>query len=146
MIQKTKRSIQWVKNKQPKNQSPQIATNDLYWGDNCAGIHLIAEFWDGKVIEDKKELENILVQAAKEANSTVLEVKIHKFAPQGIAGVVLLAESHISFHSWPERGYAAIDIFTCGRKTNPSKALEYLKTKFQPKKVNAKEFKRGEKV
>ena len=128
MINKTKRSIKWVKEK-----------NKLKY----AGIHLFAEFWDGKIIEDSKKIERILITAAKKAKNTPLEVTIHKFNPHGITGVVLLAESHIALHSWPEINYLAIDIFTCGEKAYPYKALNYLKEKFHPKKVEIKEIKRG---
>ena len=127
MAKKTKRSIQWVREKKLK----------------YAGIHLIAEFWGGKIIEDPKKIEKILILAAKKANSTPLEVTIHKFSPRGITGVALLAESHIALHLWSEFSYLAVDIFTCGKKAMPYKALEYLKKVFKPKKVEIKEIKRG---
>jgi len=128
MTNKTKRSIQWVKQ-----------TKKLKY----AGIHLLAEFWYGKIIEDPKEIKRILIEAVKKANNTPLKVTIHKFQPQGITGIVLLAESHIAIHTWPENNYVAIDIYTCGDKASPKKALEYLKKEFQPKKVEIKEIKRG---
>lgn len=129
MVKKTKRSKKWIPTKE---------TNLNY-----AGIHLIAEFWNGKIIEDKKEIKDILVEAVKKSNNTPLQVAVHKFSPQGITGVILLAESHIALHAWPEISYVAIDIFTCGEKGMPHKALEYLKKKFQPKKVHIQEIKRG---
>ena len=128
MIKKTKRSIQWVK--KTKRQK-------------YAGIHLIAEFWNGKVIENPKEVEKILVEAAKKAKNTPLEVTIHKFSPQGITGVVLLAESHIALHAWPEINYLAIDIFTCGDRGVPHRAFEYFRKIFKPKKIEIKEIRRG---
>ena len=128
MFQKTKRSIQWV---------------ILNRRQKYSGIHLIAEFWRGKKIEDPKELKKILLGAVKQAKNTPLDVAIHKFQPQGITGIVLLAESHLAIHTWPELDYIAIDIYTCGDKANPEKALEYLKEKFQPKKVEIKKIKRG---
>lgn len=109
-----------------------------------AGTHLIAEFWQGKEIESPKELKKILLNAAKEAKNTPLKTVIHKFHPRGITGIVLLAESHIALHSWPEFDYLAIDIYTCGCGSMPRKALVYLKKIFQPKKVEIKELKRGE--
>ena len=108
-----------------------------------AGIHLLAEFWGGKNIEDEKEIKKILITAAKKAKNIPLKVSIHKFSPRGMTGIVLLAESHIALHAWPELDYLAIDIFTCGEKSKPEKALEYLKEKFQPKKVEIKNIKRG---
>jgi len=125
---KTKRSIQWV-----------IKSNK----EKYAGIHLIAEFWYGKIIEDPKRIKKILVEAVKRAKNIPLEVTIHKFSPQGITGVVLLAESHIALHSWSEFNYLAIDIFTCGERAMPYKAIDYLKKIFKPKKVEIKEIKRG---
>jgi S-adenosylmethionine decarboxylase len=108
-----------------------------------AGVHLIAEFWGGKVIESPKEIKKILITAAKKSKNIPLGVKTHKFSPQGLTGFVLLAESHISIHTWPEFGYTAIDIFTCGQKGKPYRGLEYLKKIFQPKKIQIKEIKRG---
>lgn len=128
MFQKTKRSIQWV---------------ILNRKQKYSGIHLIAEFWYGKNIEDSKELKQILIGAVKRASNTPLEIAVHKFQPQGITGIVLLAESHIAIHTWPEFNYTAIDIYTCGDKANPEKALEYLKEALQPKKVEIKKIKRG---
>jgi len=126
-MKKTKGSIQWAKKTKQK----------------FLGIHLIAEFWGGKIIEDPKELEKILKLAAKKAGNTPLEFSFHKFNPQGMTGVLLLAESHISFHSWPEYNYVALDIFTCGSKTFPEKALEVLKKKMKPQKVKVMVIKRG---
>lgn len=128
MVQKTKRSILWI---------PQTKK------EKHVGIHLIADFWYGKNIEDPEELKRILVTAAKKAKNIPLKVSIHKFSPQGITGVVLLSESHIALHSWPEINYLAVDIFTCGQKTLPEKALEYLKKEFKPRKVVVKRIKRG---
>jgi len=108
-----------------------------------AGIHLIADFWHGKIIKDIKGVRRILIEAARAANNTPLEISIHKFSPQGLTGVILLAESHIAIHSWPEFDYLAIDIFTCGEKSMPYKALDYLKKEFRPKKVEVRELKRG---
>ncbi len=125
---KTKRSIQWVQ----KNKK------QIY-----SGIHLIAEFWNGKIIDDPKKIREILVKAVKKANNTPLDVVIHKFEPQGVTGIVLLAESHIAIHTWPEFNYVALDIYTCGDKANPLKALEFLKGKFQPKRFEFKKIKRG---
>lgn len=108
-----------------------------------AGIHLIAEFWGSRIIEDSKKIERILITAAKKTKNIPLKIAIHKFNPRGVTGVVLLAESHIAIHTWPQINYTAIDIFTCGEKAVPFKALDYLKKKFQPKKVEIKEIKRG---
>lgn len=128
MKEKTKRSIQWVKGKNHKKY---------------AGIHLIAEFWHGKIINNPQKIEKILIEAVKKSKNTPLKLAIHKFSPQGITGVILLAESHIAIHTWPEFNYVAIDIFTCGEKASPYKSLDYFKKIFQPQKVELKEIKRG---
>lgn len=128
MTKKTKRSILWI----PQNKK-----------SRHAGIHLIAEFWHGKIIENPEEVERILIKATKEAGNIPLEVAIHKFSPRGITGVVLLAESHIALHAWPEIDYLAIDIFTCGERAMPDKALNYLKKIFKPKRAEVKKIKRG---
>ena len=134
MFQKTKRSIQWIL----PNKNYFVYNQQKY-----SGVHLIADFWNGKVTENPKELKKILIGAVKASDSTPLEVAIHKFSPHGITGVVLLAESHIAVHHWPEFNYTAIDIYTCGDKANPAKALEYFKNEFQPKKIKVKTLKRG---
>ncbi len=104
---------------------------------------MIAEFWGGKIIEDSKRIRNILLEAARRSHNTTLGIKTYKFNPHGITGFILLAESHIAIHSWPEINYLAIDIFSCGRRAMPDKALKYLKKKFEPKRVEMKVIKRG---
>ena len=108
-----------------------------------AGIHLIVEFWGGKIIEDAEKIKDLLIKTAEVSHNTPLDVKIHKFDPQGITGFILLAESHISIHTWPERDYVAIDIFSCGRDSQPYEGLKYLEQEFQPKKTKVQEIKRG---
>lgn len=107
------------------------------------GVHLIAEFWGGKIIESPKEIKELLITSAKKSKNIPLYTKIHKFSPHGITGFILLAESHIAIHTWPEKNYVAIDIFSCGRNSRPYKGLEYLRKKFKPKKIWVKEIKRG---
>lgn len=124
---KTKRSLWAIKRKKEKH----------------IGMHIIADFWFGRNIEDPKELEEILIEAAKKAGNTPLQFAYHKFNPHGLTGILLLAESHISFHSWPEINFLALDIFTCGNKKFPEKALDYLKKKLKPKKVMISKIKRG---
>ena len=108
-----------------------------------AGTHMVADFWGGKVIKDKKELEKLLYGAAKAADSNPLQLSIYKFKPQGITGVILLAESHIAVHTWPEIGYIAIDIFTCGKVAQPKKALKFFEDYLKPERIDVNEIKRG---
>ena len=107
------------------------------------GVHIVADFWFPKDIENVKQLKRLLLRAAKEANSTPLEISLHTFSPHGLTGVVLVAESHIAIHTWPEINYMALDIFTCGKNVKPNKALEFLKRELKPKKVFVQKLKRG---
>lgn len=106
-------------------------------------VHLIADFDSPLRIEEPRAVRKILLEAARAANNTPLKFSIHKFPVQGITGVVILAESHIAIHTWPEYGYVAVDIFTCGKDSKPYKALDYLKECFNPKEVRARLIKRG---
>ncbi|MBI4101341.1 MAG: adenosylmethionine decarboxylase [Candidatus Nealsonbacteria bacterium] len=128
-----KRNIQWIR--EEKKGEPKK--------HKYAGLHLLAEFWDGKIIDDADKIKSLLVEAVKRAKNTPLEFVVHKFEPQGVTGIVLLAESHISIHTWPEFNYVALDIYTCGDKSSPRKALEYLKSEFNPKRSEISEIKRG---
>jgi S-adenosylmethionine decarboxylase len=127
-MKKTKRSL-WAKRKLKKQ--------------NSLGIQLIADFWFGKKVENPKELKKILIEAAKKSGNIPLKFSYHKFNPHGLTGVLLLAESHLAFHSWPEFDYLAIDIFSCGKNAKPEKALRYLKKILKPKKVETFIIKRG---
>ena len=84
-----------------------------------------------------------MVSAAKEAKATIVETSFHKFSPFGISGVVVIAESHITIHTWPEYAYAAIDIFTCGDALKPEVAARYLIQRFQSKDPSIVKMKRG---
>ena len=84
-----------------------------------------------------------MVSAAKKAKATIVETSFHKFSPLGISGVVVIAESHLSIHTWPEYGYAALDIFTCGDVLKPEVAAKHLIDKFQSKDPSIVEMKRG---
>ena len=88
------------------------------------------------LLNDETFVKDSLVEAAKASKCEIIKVEIHKFEPQGVTGYALLAESHISIHTWPEKGIAKCDIFTCGRDSNPLAAIEYLKIRFQTIHVN----------
>lgn len=85
-----------------------------------------------EILDDLDSVSVILLDAANFLNVTVLQHKFHKFAPQGVSGYILIEESHISIHTWPERGYAAVDLFTCGER-DLLKGLEYIKTRLKAK-------------
>lgn len=109
------------------------------------GRHLILEMWDcdREVLNNAKKVREILRRAAIEARATVIRVFCHEFSPEGVTGVVLLAESHLTIHTWPEEGYAAADIFTCGQSTDPQLAAQYLITGFKAKNSTTFELRRG---
>lgn len=113
---------------------------------HALGTHLLVELKDCtnlKLLNDLKKVEEILVSAAKEAKATIVETCFHKFSPFGISGVVVIAESHLTIHTWPEYGYAAIDIFTCGEMLQPAIAASYLIDKFKSRNPSLVEMKRG---
>ncbi len=109
------------------------------------GKHLIIELFhcDSTILNDLKTLEHHLLAAAKLSGATVIQPFFHQFSPHGITGVVVVAESHFSLHTWPEYGYCAVDIFTCGDSVNGREALDYLKKSFKAASVSVMEIKRG---
>jgi len=109
------------------------------------GTHLLVELkaCNTKLLNDVKKVELIMVEAAKTAKATIVDVHFHRFSPFGISGVVVIAESHLSIHTWPEYGYAAVDIFTCGDVLQPEVAAEFLVEKFQSKHPSIMEVRRG---
>ncbi len=112
---------------------------------NHIGTHLIYDFWHCQNLNDNaKHLEKVLVNAAHASNATVLGVMSHKFQPHGVTAIVLLAESHISLHSWPEYNYVAIDVFTCGKQMEPQTAIAHLREVLKPKTVEKQQVTRGE--
>ncbi|MSP89869.1 MAG: adenosylmethionine decarboxylase [Alphaproteobacteria bacterium] len=108
-----------------------------------AGTHLIVDLWGAKRLDDLAWIEQALKDAVKAAKATLLHIHLHHFEPNGgVSGVAVLAESHISIHTWPERGYAALDIFMCG-VAKPHKAIPVLRRAFSPDQVLLSEQKRG---
>ena len=109
------------------------------------GTHIIVELSDcnTQILSDVNQVASILVAAAKAANAEVLQTAFHRFSPQGVSGVVVIAESHLSIHTWPEFGYAAMDIYTCGEHTQPWKACRFAAAEFQAKQMLTTEVRRG---
>ena len=108
------------------------------------GRHLILDFWgcDAAALNDAPALEAALVRAAEAADGHILRRVVHAFAPQGVTGLLLLAESHLSIHTWPERGYAAIDFYTCGT-ADPSRAEAPLAEALRPAHIARQLLVRG---
>lgn len=94
------------------------------------GRHLIAEFVGCRhdLLDDQQGLEAAMKEAVRVSGATIVNSVFHRFNPKGVSGVVVIAESHISIHTWPEYGYAAVDFFTCGDSVNPHLACDYMKT------------------
>ena len=107
------------------------------------GKHLIIDIWQAKNLDNIDIIRKALIDCAKICKATILDIKLHEFDKnKGITGVALLAESHISIHSWPESSYAAIDIFMCGN-ANPNLATKVLSEAFQTDNLTVQEINRG---
>ena len=113
--------------------------------DTALGIHYIVECKGGKEITltDPKAVLDTLINCAKTAGATVIDSIIHQFSPYGLSGVVVIAESHITIHTWPEHQYSAIDIFTCGEDNIAQKIYEEIIEAFAPTTHSVKKITRG---
>jgi len=109
------------------------------------GRHILAEFFDcnSNILNNVELIEKHMTQAAIECGATVVQKCFHMFNPHGVSGVVIIAESHLAIHTWPEIGYAAVDLFTCGESCDPKIAYEYLRKAFGTESASYSELKRG---
>ncbi len=109
------------------------------------GRHLVVELYgcDVKILNNAKRLEKIMVRATLKAKATIIDVVFHTFNPHGISGLIVIAESHLAIHTWPEYAFASVDIYTCGDTVDPWKACEYLAKALKAKNTSALEMKRG---
>jgi S-adenosylmethionine decarboxylase len=113
-------------------------------GVRCAGAHLIVDLYQADRLDDVDHIEETLRHCVAAAGATLLHIHLHHFEPNGgVSGVAVLAESHISIHSWPEAHYAAIDIFMCGR-ANPDACVPVLRKAFNAERVAVSELLRGQ--
>ncbi len=112
---------------------------------NALGTHLIIELYECEpsILDDLAGIEHHLLEAVRISGATVVKPVFHKFAPQGVSGVVVIEESHFSVHTWPEYGYCALDIFTCGELVKGEAGLDYLKQALKAKSMSVTEMKRG---
>ncbi len=108
-----------------------------------AGTHLIIEVVDGTGLDDEARIQRAFRDCVEECGATLLHIHTHKFSPQGVSGVAVLAESHISVHTWPEIGYGAFDVFMCG-DAEPWRAVDVLARAFETADVRVKELLRGD--
>ena len=112
---------------------------------NALGRHLILDLKDCQfeLLDDMPFIQKSLVEAARSTGATIVGQTFHKFAPQGVTGVVAIAESHVCIHTWPEYGYAAVDIFTCGEGFDPHEAAVLIVDKLQAGSHSVRELSRG---
>ena len=112
---------------------------------NVLGLHLLLELKDcnPQLLNDLDYTRESLIQTAKLLGAHVLGESFHQFSPQGVTGILSIAESHISIHTWPEFGYAAADIFTCGSTFRPSDAADLLIKRFESQNPQTTEVRRG---
>lgn len=112
---------------------------------NALGRHLLLELFDcdTDVINSLEAVKGALVEAARRAQATIVDVVFHEFNPFGISGVVVIAESHLSIHTWPEYRFAAVDIFSCGDTLQPEVAANYLVEQFSAERTSIVEMQRG---
>ena len=101
---------------------------------------------DGKILNDVHKVETIMVDAAKHAHARIVDVVFHTFNPHGISGVIVIAESHLAIHIWPENRYAAVDVFTCGENVRMDVASAYLEREFRARHAVQRRFSRGERA
>jgi len=111
-------------------------------GVRCAGVHLIVDLRGAERLDDIDHIEATLRRCVAAARATLLHIHLHHFQPSGVSGVAVLAESHISIHTWPEAGYAALDVFMCG-SAEPDACIPVLREAFSAKEVVVDELLRG---
>lgn len=122
----------------------------MYQGGICEmkalGYHVMLELFDcdREILNDKDKIEEYMIFSAKKAGATIISSSFHHFSPQGVSGVVVIAESHLAIHTWPEYGYAAVDVFTCGQTVDTFTAYRYLKEKLGAQFIKSYEMNRGE--
>lgn len=112
---------------------------------SALGRHILVEFFgcNAEIMNDVAIIEQGMVEGAEEAQATVINSTFHHFSPYGVSGVVVIQESHLAIHTWPEYGYAAVDLFTCGDEINPWKSFDHLKKVFEANNYSALEMRRG---
>ncbi|MDP2858683.1 MAG: adenosylmethionine decarboxylase [Bacillota bacterium] len=109
------------------------------------GRHVLAEMYgcEPEMLDNVERVRDMMVAAAVAAGAEVREVVFHRFSPQGVSGVVVISESHLAVHTWPELGYAAVDVFTCGDRVDPWDACKYIVEGFKADHYTATEIRRG---
>jgi len=119
--------------------------NKVMRKENTFGDHYLVELigCDPEVIKFLESTREVFLRCVKESRATYIGDVFHQFEPYGVSGVVLIAESHMSFHTWPEANYVGVDIFTCGLEMDPEVAINVLKEEFRASDVHVKTYTRG---
>ena len=112
-------------------------------GKRYAGVHLLIDLHGASHLSDLAHIENTMRRCVEAANATLLHIHLHRFEPDGVSGVAVLAESHISVHTWPESRFAAFDVFMCGN-TQPEVCIEIMREAFEAERADVQEILRGE--
>lgn len=109
------------------------------------GRHILVEYYncDMEILKCHETIEKMMIEAAQKANATVVQSVFHLFNPWGVSGAVVIQESHLTIHTWPEFGYAAVDLFTCGDSVNPWVAFDYLNDQLKAERSESMEVTRG---
>jgi len=123
----------------PSDRKDHFATRN---GVRCAGVHLIVDLHGAKRLDDIEHIEATLRHCVEASRATLLHIHLHHFQPNGVSGVAVLAESHISIHTWPDAGYAALDVFMCG-SADPDACLPVLRAAFSPENIVVQDLLRG---
>jgi S-adenosylmethionine decarboxylase len=112
-------------------------------GVRCAGVHLIVDLHGAQRLDDIEHIEATLRRCVEASRATLLHIHVHHFQPNGVSGVAVLAESHISIHTWPDAGYAALDVFMCG-SADPDACIPVLREAFSAQRIGVNEILRGQ--
>lgn len=109
------------------------------------GRQLMVEFYGCRkdILDDENQVMSAMIDAAIASGATIVDKVFHHFSPYGVSGVVVIAESHLAIHTWPEYGYAAVDLFTCGTEVDPYKGFDLLKQVLESNNLSITEMKRG---
>ena len=109
------------------------------------GKHIIIEYYNckNKILDNPKIIEKAMLDTAQEMKATIVTYDFHHFSPYGVSGMIIISESHLSIHTWPEYNYAAVDLFTCGDEIDPWLGYNYLKKILQSENTSMSELKRG---
>jgi S-adenosylmethionine decarboxylase len=108
------------------------------------GRHIILEMWGCQNLESVETAEDALREMVVALDVNLLDLRVYPFSPVGVTGIAIVSESHLVIHTWPEYGYAAVDVFTCGSPRDPQDAVDVLRRLYQPERIGVMEINRGQ--